>query len=252
MEPAEVDITFGVTGGFAGVDYAIAVDGEAREVRGVRCASVCDFVAGELLLPISAPQVAALARALDEAGVIELGERDFGVGCCDFYHVELTYRRGQRTVRLQGTEDRFPEAVANALRLLHPLASRTRPMIVALGTDAEDWPRDPYGLGDVEFDGSRLHAQVSYGGGCRAHRMDLVAWGGWMESFPVQLNALITHDDGGDPCDAIVRETLDFDLYPLARAYREAYGGGGGEPPVVILRLWDPGAGSARLIEVRP
>ena len=45
-----------------------------------------------------------------------------------------------------------------------------------------------------------------------------------MESSPVQINALVTHDDGDDPCDALVTEERAFDLTPLAEAYEAAYG----------------------------
>jgi hypothetical protein len=82
--------------------------------------------------------------------------------------------------------------------------------------------------------------------------MDLVLWGGWMESFPVQINALITHDDGDDPCDGVVTEERRFDLLPLREAYEDAYGAIGSTPTTVILRLWDPTSGSpaGRLVEV--
>ncbi len=250
VEPEEISIMLSVTGGLAGVDYSFTVDGGAGEVRGVRCVSFCDFTAGEVLLAISSGQVTELARQLDDAGVPGLGARDFGVGCCDLLHVELTYQRGRRTSQVRGTEDRLPEDLVTAIRYLHPLARRTLPIIVSPDTRDSDWPQDPYVLGRVLVEGSAIRADVTYSGGCEPHPMDLVAWGEWLESFPVQINALITHDDGDDPCDAVIAESRSFDLFPLARAYVEAYGEGGGEPPRVILRLWDPTPGGPRLIEV--
>lgn len=72
-------------------------------------------------------------------------------------------------------------------------------------------------LTDVTTDGYALTADVTYSGGCGQHRMDLVAWGGWLESFPVQVNGLVTHDDGDDACDAIVTEERVFDLRPRSQ-----------------------------------
>ena len=161
VEPDEVSITLTVTGGLAGVDYSFRVDGQAREVRGVRCVSFCDFTPGEVLLAISDEQVAELARRLDEAGVVGLDGRDFGVGCCDFLHVELTYERGERSSEVRGTEDRLPEDLAIALWYLHPLARRTLPVIMSPDTRDSDWPRDAYVLGDVVFEGTTISAEVT-------------------------------------------------------------------------------------------
>jgi len=251
VDPAEVTITLATTGGIVGVDYAIRVEGDSGKVRGVRCANGCEFSDGELLLPVSGAQVAMLAGALDRAGVLESGNRDFGTECCDIFHYDLTYERGDRTVRIQGTDTLFPEDLAAAIRLLQPLASRTLSLIVAQSSSPEDWPTEPFSLGAVSFDGTTIRADVSYGGGCADHRMDLVIWGGWMESFPVQVNALITHDGGDDPCDSVVSETRTFDVFPLAVAYAEAYGTGGDARPRVILRIWDPETGQpGRTLEV--
>jgi hypothetical protein len=252
VNPEEVTITLAVTGGFAAVDYAITVDGRAGEVRGVRCVRLCDFVPGELLVALSSEQVAELARRLDESGVMELNGTDFGSGCCDLLYVDLTYVRGPRATHVRGRQDRLPEALAVAVRHIEPLARRTVPLLVSPSTSDSGWPRDPYVLGAVTVQNYRLTAEVTYGGGCRQHRMDLVAWGGWMESFPVQINALVTHEDGDDPCDAVATEVRSFDLIPLALAYEESFGPIGQERPTVILRLWDPLSGSpvGRLVEV--
>jgi hypothetical protein len=252
VDADEVTITLATSGGIVGVDYEIRVEGDSGEVRAVRCASGCEFSAGDLLLPVSDAQVMLLASALDAAGALQMGDRDFGTECCDQFHYDLTYERGDSSVRIQGTHARLPAELAAAVRLLQPLASRVLPLIVLQDSSLEDWPRDPYSLGEVSFDGSRIHADVSYGGGCADHRMDFVVFGGWMESFPVQVNALITHDGADDPCDSVVTETRAFDVFPLAVAYAQSYGSGGAERPRVILRIWDPATGElARTLEVQ-
>lgn len=251
-DPEAVAITLGLTGGLAGADYSFRVDGARGEVRGVRCVALCDFAPGDLLGTVSHGQVAYLAGLLDRAGAIGLDGRNFGQGCCDYSRIELRYDRGDRTARISGSEDRLPESLGDAVSAIAPLVRGTPSVIVAPHTTDADWPRDPYELGEVVLDGPLLRVEVSYSGGCALHPMDLVLWGGWMESYPVQINALISHRDADDPCDAIVSEVRSFDLGGLARAYRKAYGPAVGEPIRVILRLRDPIQGSAsRTIEVQ-
>jgi hypothetical protein len=250
--PEDVTITLAVSGGFAGVQYAIVVDGATGEVRGLSCQASCDFEAGAVIVPVSSAQVEALSRRLDEAGVMAMQGRDFGSQCCDDFHYQLTYRRGERVSHVTGDGARLPRDLATAVGLLHGLVDGAVPVLVSPTTRDTDWPREPYGLGEVQVDGLILGAGLSYGGGCEQHRMDLVLWGGWMESYPVQINALITHDDGDDPCDAVVTEERTFHLLPLREAYERAYGPIGADRPTAILRLWDPLSSGpvGRLVEV--
>jgi len=251
--PEDVTIELAVSGGIAGIGYSFIVDGSAGEVRGLTCVLGCDFAAGDVLAVVSADQVAELAGRLEEAGILRMDERDFGEGCCDFVQLDLTYRRESASAHVRGTQDRFPAELSDVVALLIGLADGRVPMLIAPDTDEGDWPLDPYTLGNVSVEGLTLSAEVTYGGGCVPHPMDLVAWGGWLESFPVQVNALISHDDRDDPCDALVSEVRRFDLRPLVRAYEQAYGPIGAERPTVILRLWDPLAAGplGRLLEVR-
>ncbi len=254
LDPDEVLVTMRVSGGIAGVSYAIVVDGSGREVRGRPCFPDCGVqpAPADDLFPISVAQVSALAELLDESGILALDGTDFGTQCCDQFHIDLTYERGSRSATVQGTDALLPEGLRAAMAYVMALASRNVPTLVAPDSRDTDWPRDPYTLGSVTVEGRTLTAQVTYGGGCAAHRMDLVAWGGWLESFPVQIHALITHDDEDDPCDAVVTDARRFELSPLARAYEDAYGPIGTQRPTVILRLWDPMSGSpvGRLIEI--
>ncbi len=253
VDPESVSIELAVSGGLAGVGYSFEVDGSAGEVRGLTCVSGCDFEAGDVLAFISADQVRELSLRLEDTGILRMDGRDFGQGCCDFFGLELTYRREGATTRVRGTQDRFPGDLSDVVALLYALADGRVPMLVSPATRDTDWPRDPYTLGEVTVDGLTLSVEVTYGGGCAAHIMDLVGWGGWLESAPVQINALVTHDDGADPCDALITEIRRFDLQPLVRAYEEAYGPIGTDRPTVILRLWDPLAAGplGRLVEVR-
>lgn len=251
VDTDDVLVSLAVSGGLVGRSYELVVDGAAREVRGVRCEAFCDFGAGETLMPVSEAQVDELARRLEEAGIFRLG-RDYGEACCDQVHYDLVYERDGESARVRGSDQRLPPELIRVIHRIEGMAEGRVPTLVAPATRASDWPRDPYTLGAVEVDGATLSAEVSYGGGCGEHRMDLVAWGGWMESWPVQIRALITHDDGNDLCDAVVAEERVFDLTPLAEAYRAAYGPGGDQPIRVVLQLWDPRSASptGRLVEI--
>lgn len=254
VDPDEVTITLGVSGGFAGVSYTISVDGAEREVVGVSCESFCSFAPGDVLLPLSAEQIAALAGALEEAGVMAWDGRDFGVECCDQFQYDLMYVRDGRSVHLVGGGGRLPRDLAQVIARLHGLVYGVVPALISPDTRDTDWPRDAYTLGATSVGGLRLTAELGYGGGCRPHRIDLVVWGDWIESAssPPHINALLTHDDGDDPCEAYLTDERSFDLGPLRAAYERAYGPIGEERPTVVLRLWDPMSASplGRLIEV--
>lgn len=255
IDPDEVTITLAVSGGVAGVGYTIAVDGGDRTVVGVSCTSSCTFDPGEVLLPVSSEQVAALAGALEDAGVAAWNGREFGDECCDQFHYDLAYDTDDRSVRLSGGAGRLPDELARAISQVHALVYGVVPALISRETRDVDWPRDPLTLISRSVDGLRLTATLQYGGGCGQHRIDLVIWGDWIEpaAVPPHINALLAHDDGNDPCDAVIADERTFDLRPLRDAYEWAFGPIGDERPTVLLRLWDPVAASplGRLIEVR-
>lgn len=250
IDAEDVYLTLGVSGGFAGVSMSFVVDGAEGEVRGGLCANLCDWGEGDLILPVSDAQVEDLAGRLERAGVFRLAG-DYGSECCDQFAYDLSYRRGGKSASVRGVASRIPAPLAESILHLSSLGSRRLPALVAPDTEEADWPGSPYTLGAVEASGRTLTAEVTYGGGCAPHRMDLVAWGGWLESNPVQVNALVTHDDGGDRCKALVTQERAFDLSPLARAWVEAYGPAEG-PIRIMMRLRDPVSGSplGRLIEL--
>ena len=83
-------------------------------------------------------------------------------------------------------------------------------------------PRDPLTINDVKHQGNFLVFNVSYGGGCEEHIFQLVS-SSFMESYPVQVNILLSHEDNDDPCDMWVTETLIFNIIPLQKSYQNSY-----------------------------
>ena len=83
-------------------------------------------------------------------------------------------------------------------------------------------PRDPLTINDVQIKKNFLIFNVSYGGGCEEHEYQLIATS-FMESYPVQVNILLSHEDNDDPCDMWVKETLIFNILPLKKSYQLSY-----------------------------
>lgn len=251
LDASEVSIRIRVTGGLAGVDYSLVLDGARSVLLGEACVQGCDFSPGEVLAAVLPLHVATAAARLESAGILSMDGRDFGSQCCDQADLTLSYRRGTREATVRGSSEALPPEVREVANDLMLLMVGTRRIIVAFGSEGGSWPRDPYRLGRTEIVGDVLSLEVHYGGGCHTHRFDLVAWDGWLESFPVQTRVLLAHDDLDDPCDAALTEWLPVDLAPLRRSYRATYGESQG-PTTIILRLWDPLAANplgVRLIE---
>ncbi len=244
----EVSIRMRVTGGFAGVDYSFTVDGQTGAVVGEACVQLCDFRAGELLVRLSRRQVQELVLQFENGGILGLGRRDFGTQCCDQFHFEIDYRNGNRAALLTGSSEVMPPALGPAIATMMSLARKTLPAVVDFQTRPDSWPRDPVvALRDVTVDGGVLTIAVSHGGGCADHTFDAVAWGGWKESNPVQVDLFLSHDAKGDLCEALVFRDLRFDLTPLRRAYVRDYAPAG--PTTIRIRIADPvtpGAGVVR------
>ena len=105
--------------------------------------------------------------------------------------------------------------------------------------DQNDIPlhSDPAGIMDVELESDTLMLVAQAGGGCAEHDYLLFGCHCFMESFPVQTNVFLSHDDHDDPCDAIVIDTLRFDLTPLKEVFLSYYP----TDETVILRIHEPG-----------
>lgn len=76
----------------------------------------------------------------------------------------------------------------------------------AFESDAPDLG-DPYSVAmspEPLLDGDRLQVAVQYSGGCREHVFQLGS--DRVDGEPV---VWLTHDDGGDLCEALITDTLD-------------------------------------------
>jgi hypothetical protein len=234
-----MEIRLQVSGGFAGVDYSVFLDGPSGVLMGESCGSGCDFEAGDVLQTLTELQMDYIWNLFQDAAIHLLDGQEF-IQCCDQFYYDLRYDDGGGTSRVLGNPGAFPPALAVAVTTLHGLVGGTLPLIVDFSTHPNAWPQDAYQIQTAEVAGDRLDVTLSYGGGCRTHDVKGVAWGGWMESDPVQVRLFLSHEDFQDPCDAWITKDFRFDLSPLKRAYQEDYGVAPPGSTTLKLLLADP------------
>lgn len=92
----------------------------------------------------------------------------------------------------------------------------------------DDLKKDSFSISRAAIEDAALYLIVSSGGGCREHSYSLTMTpAAFMESFPVQANIYLRHDAKDDPCDAIVTDSVAFDLTPIVTLYQQMYGPSG-------------------------
>ncbi|UCH71532.1 MAG: hypothetical protein JSW62_03790 [Thermoplasmatales archaeon] len=82
--------------------------------------------------------------------------------------------------------------------------------------------RDPFTFNTIHLTKDVIRINISYGGGCADHEFSLIA-SSFMESEPVQVNVVLSHEDHDDPCDMWITQEEVFNLVPLKRAWQQAY-----------------------------
>jgi len=94
-------------------------------------------------------------------------------------------------------------------------------------------PRDPLTINDIRLIKNHLEFNISYGGGCEEHEFQLYSTS-FMESYPVQVNILLSHEDNDDPCDMWITETLIFNIFPLKESWQKSYNNNSG---IIIMNI---------------
>ena len=94
-------------------------------------------------------------------------------------------------------------------------------------------PRDPVTINNIWLIKDFLKFNISYGGGCEDHEFKLIATS-FMESYPVQVNIILSHEDNDDPCDMWITETYIFNLSPLKKSWQKSYNENSG---IIIMNI---------------
>ena len=74
------------------------------------------------------------------------------------------------------------------------------------------WLDVPCSIDMASVDGDELVAVVAYSGGCGDHLFDLESAGPMLKSLPPKQPLKLVHRSPGDPCRAMVHDTLRFDV----------------------------------------
>lgn len=107
---SDLQIRVRITGGIAGVDYTVLVDGASRTVVGESCVTGCAFVSGETLAEVSDSRIREWAEQLVEGGIVREEGRDYGNECCDIFHATLDYIDGTQESSVRGTTSLMPQS----------------------------------------------------------------------------------------------------------------------------------------------
>ena len=104
------------------------------------------------------------------------------------------------------------------------------------GSFIENLKRDFFVLKGTDLKDDNLSLIVTYSGGCKKHEFVLAATSDSTNSDLKKVNLTLSHDNKGDICKKIVRDSLNFDLLPLKERFQQNYGKKDGS---MILHLKD-------------
>lgn len=108
------------TGGIAGMDWLVTLDGVAGEIR---CSAPCPW-GSETTRVVTAAEAEELAGAFVDAGIRRDRSTDFGLcsACADQFHHDMEYRDGTGIYYAEGDAPNLPDGLAAALsRIIFPV-----------------------------------------------------------------------------------------------------------------------------------
>lgn len=71
---------------------------------------------------------------------------------------------------------------------------------------------DSYWINSIAVVDNLLQIEVNYSGGCELHEFELIWPDAIIAIFPPEVGVILTHDANNDTCEALITETLEFDL----------------------------------------
>ncbi len=124
----EVRIVLAVSGGLAGADWQLTIDGPSARIIGDRCRESigCDWSAGEVLATTDEARLLALAREFIAGGFLDLSQTDYGTECCDQFAYELTYVDADDRKTVFGSDGTLPESVLRLVAEVNDFVQEAR------------------------------------------------------------------------------------------------------------------------------
>ena len=89
---------------------------------------------------------------------------------------------------------------------------------------------DPVMIQGFTIEGESISLEISYSGGCADHSFGL-CYGSLGMSAPPYAGVNLLHDANGDSCEALITQTLTFDLAPFGERYLSDGG-------LFIVQVW--------------
>lgn len=107
---------------------------------------------------------------------------------------------------------------------LQTLSDNAESPVIIVDVPPDSLLLDSFTLHGIAINGDKLALDISHGGGCKQHAYSLfMSPPAFLKSFPAQADLYLQHEDNDDPCDALLRPQLDFDLRPVAGLYQKLY-----------------------------
>ena len=100
------------------------------------------------------------------------------------------------------------------------LEGQKNSITIVSNDEYQNAPRDQYTIENVKLILDTLVLNITYGGGCKTHEFALITTAMFMESSPVQVNILLSHNANNDACLTLFYETMAFNLLPLKETWQ--------------------------------
>jgi hypothetical protein len=114
-------------------------------------------------------------------------------------------------------------ATVSGSLLLNQLGNQNHQQIMLDDVSFQNASRDPFSIESILIDGDVMRIKVDYSGGMKEHDFNLIGGENFMESYPVQIIVVLSHDANGDVGEKLITENLIFDLSPLKQTYLQMY-----------------------------
>ena len=75
-------------------------------------------------------------------------------------------------------------------------------------------------INSISWNGNCLEISVSYSGGCEDHEIDVVTNGALIKTQPPIMELALKHDNN-DPCEALITETIAYDINDIVSLKNE-------------------------------